>query len=91
MKNIFPSSAMVLDDDSFSVYLLSHTINFCGTGALKWKEICNNTNASFLNETHDTSHFTSLAFSEFTQKRFANLAYSEPFYIKEFYTIAKPI
>jgi tRNA threonylcarbamoyladenosine biosynthesis protein TsaB len=91
MKNIFPSSAMVLDDDSFSVYLLSHTINFCGTGALKWKEICNNKNAYFLNETHDTYHFTSLAFNKFTQKRFANLAYSEPFYIKEFYTIAKPI
>ena len=90
MKNIFPSSAMVLDDNSFSVYLLSHTINFCGTGASKWKEICTSKNAYFLNETHDTSHFSSLAFSKYSEKNFANVAYSEPFYLKEFYTIAKP-
>ncbi|MFN5422353.1 MAG: tRNA (adenosine(37)-N6)-threonylcarbamoyltransferase complex dimerization subunit type 1 TsaB [bacterium] len=86
MNLIMPAKAMVLDIESFSTELLEHSIQFCGTGATKWKTITNNENACFREEAHDAGHFSTLAYQAYINKQFADLINSEPYYLKAFYT-----
>ncbi len=91
MNTIVTASAMVLDAESFSSELLKQRIEFCGTGATKWKAITNNNNARFIDETHDATHFSRLAYNAFGKKQFADLKNTEPFYLKAFYSAHGPI
>lgn len=86
MNVVIPASAMVLDSERFSNELEKHRIQFCGNGALKWSTVINNNNACFGKETHDASHFSTLAFNTFSKNEFADLNNCEPFYLKAFYS-----
>lgn len=86
-EKVAPHS-MIVDENSFSTLLASHKVLFCGTGAKKSQPIIPAKNAAFSNTMADASHLALLSFPFFTSKRFADLAYSEPFYLKEFYTTA---
>ena len=85
--------AMVLDENSYQEYLPADSeVLFFGSGAEKYKAICKFNNAKF-----DTDFVPSangigvLAWEKFQQKQFEDVAYFEPFYLKEFYTTAKKI
>ncbi len=77
--------AMILDQNSFANSLLKNNIFFFGNGTKKWNRICNHPNASFLSDVSNPLAMSKLAYKKYVGNDFADLAYCEPFYIKEFF------
>lgn len=77
--------AMVLQQDSFSDILSDLQILFCGNAVTKMQPLITSPNASFINRTPTATHLAPLAYQRFTSGLFADLAYTEPLYLKEFY------
>ena len=84
LTSVLHSCAMVLDEGSFSEQLQQHKIVFFGSGAAKWQHICKHPNASFAVVSSPDAAMAYLSNDYFTKQNFASLAYSEPFYLKEF-------
>lgn len=84
-----PPHALVLDTTSFRDLLSEHPVLFCGSGCKKLQDLVSDPNAVFSSSPPDPQAFARLSFSHFSGKKFAKLAYSEPLYIKEFYTPAR--
>ena len=80
------ASAMLLDNDSFVALLLLQKILFFGSGAEKFRKICTHANALFSTDYSTVQSFAQLSNEAYQFNRFARLAYSEPQYLKEFYT-----
>ncbi|MBP6977073.1 MAG: tRNA (adenosine(37)-N6)-threonylcarbamoyltransferase complex dimerization subunit type 1 TsaB [Bacteroidales bacterium] len=78
--------AEVITEDSFGEYLADHPIVFFGDGAAKCQPLLQN----HLNAIFDTSflssasHLVPLAEQNFRENSFVDVAYFEPFYLKEF-------
>jgi tRNA threonylcarbamoyladenosine biosynthesis protein TsaB len=77
--------AMLLDQNSFANCLLKNKIVFFGNGSTKWQPICHHANALFTTVSTNPLAMSKLAHKKFEHTDFANLAYSEPFYLKEFF------
>jgi tRNA threonylcarbamoyladenosine biosynthesis protein TsaB len=86
LDEILPARAMVLSNDSFVDILLQETVLFFGNGAAKWATMITDTNALFAGSFDTTTALAQLAYDKFKGGEFADLAYCEPFYLKEFYT-----
>ena len=82
-------AAMTLHENSFDEYLLNNSICFFGNGSNKFRTIKKHEKAIFNDLRSDASSMISLSEKNFVEKRFADLAYAEPLYLKEFYTPAK--
>ena len=91
LREIISPHARVMDENSFASFLITGKILFCGTGIKKLQPFIANRHALFSNKMADASHLAQLSFSCFIKKEFADLAYSEPFYIKEFYSLPRKI
>lgn len=78
-------SALILTKESYAKNLLNNNCLFTGNGAAKWQEIGPHSNAVFFQPPLHPQYLAELAFKQFGQNQFADLAYSEPFYLKEFY------
>jgi len=81
-----PVQAKIIDERSFENILNTKTILFFGNGAEKCKEILSqNKNAVFIDNIHPSAA-DMISFSEelFKQNKFEDLAYFEPYYLKEF-------
>ena len=77
--------AEIIDSNSFNNYLEQGVVVFCGDGAMKCRDKITHHNAVFLNDMHiSAAGMPQLAYKSFTAKRFENLAYFEPFYLKDF-------
>jgi tRNA threonylcarbamoyladenosine biosynthesis protein TsaB len=81
--------AMILDELSFEKELFENKIMFFGSGSEKWKTICKHANAVFKTVTILPESMSKLSNSLFLEKKFTDLAYSEPLYLKEFQTVIK--
>lgn len=79
--------ALVLTENSFEVFISKNKILFFGNGSAKWKTICNQPNALFQNINNPPAGMAKLAEYSFSKKIFADLAYTEPFYIKDFQSV----
>jgi tRNA threonylcarbamoyladenosine biosynthesis protein TsaB len=77
---------MIITKDSFSSLISSGKILFCGNGAKKLQNLISNDNAIFSNTIANASHLAQLSLNRFHIKEFADLAYAEPLYVKEFYS-----
>lgn len=86
LQEKIPPHAMIVDENSFASFLLSGEVLFCGNGAKKLQPLILNCNALFSNTVADASHLAQLSFNCYNKKEFADLAYAEPLYIKEFYS-----
>ncbi len=84
LQEVMPPCALILDENSFAGYLQHNTLLFTGNGAAKWKPVINNANALFLQLEQLPVAFAALSYQYYSNKSFANLAYTDPFYIKEF-------
>jgi len=82
-------TAMTLDEKSFDEELKNHSICFFGNGSSKFQKITNYSNAFFKEISFDSTAMVSLSDEKFNKKDFADLAYAEPLYLKEFYTPSK--
>lgn len=78
--------AMTVDEKSFDEKLVSNTICFFGNGSDKFQQIKNNSRAIFKDLNVDASSMIGLTEGRFQERKFADLAYAEPLYLKEFYT-----
>jgi tRNA threonylcarbamoyladenosine biosynthesis protein TsaB len=78
-------SAKIIDDNSFAAELRAAKITFIGDGAEKCQEIINNSNAQFINDNYNlASNMSGLAYQRFLAGNFEDVAYFEPFYLKDF-------
>jgi len=84
-------SPMMLNENSYSDILDKTKVVFCGDGANKTQQIVNHKNAIFLADILPSASFM-IPLSEqcFNEKNFKDIAYFEPFYLKDFVaTISK--
>jgi len=86
LNEIFPAQAVILNHESFVATLLQNKIVFFGNGALKFQTLTNHPNALFSTIYNSYQALCEGAYLMFMQKEFTDLAYSEPLYLKEFYS-----
>lgn len=79
--------ALILDENSFSKELATNQILFFGSGATKWKSVSKHSNALFENCNLLPESLGKRSFSLFSTGNFSELAYSEPFYLKDFQSV----
>lgn len=83
--------AMILDEFSFEKDLSKNKIMFFGSGSAKWQNICPDSyrdqNAVFKSVDILPESLANSSNSFFFEKKFTDLAYSEPLYLKEFQSV----
>lgn len=79
-----PIQALVVEEESFAGELAQGPVLFVGDGALKCQSVLKHPNAHFLEAAPLARHMAPLAQKAFDEGRFENLAYFEPFYLKDF-------
>lgn len=83
--------AMILDEFSFEKELSKNKIMFFGSGSAKWQNICADSyrdqNAVFKSVDILPESLANSSNSFFFEKKFTDLAYSEPLYLKEFQSV----
>jgi tRNA threonylcarbamoyladenosine biosynthesis protein TsaB len=82
-------AAMVLNEQSFGDQLAVWPILFFGSGAAKWKGMQSSHNAFFADVPCDARNLADLSEEKFQRAEFADIAYAEPLYLKEFQTHTK--
>ena len=76
--------AKVIGPESFAEELAAGPVLFIGDGALKCQAVLNSPNAFFREAFPLASAMAPLAEKAYKEKQFEDLAYFEPFYLKEF-------
>jgi tRNA threonylcarbamoyladenosine biosynthesis protein TsaB len=77
--------AIVVEEESFKKELENSEIIFFGDGAEKCMEIINHRNAIFFDQAQASAlGMVNLSFEAYKQQKFEDVAYFEPFYLKEF-------
>jgi tRNA threonylcarbamoyladenosine biosynthesis protein TsaB len=78
-------SADIIDDLSYSSLLASHHICFFGNGAKKCRHVITSSNAHFVEDLHPSAGtMIQPVLRLYAQKQFEDVAYFEPFYLKDF-------
>jgi tRNA threonylcarbamoyladenosine biosynthesis protein TsaB len=84
-KEVRETRAEVIDAGSFSEYLKEGTVYLAGSGAAKCKEHLDHSNLSFdIDLIPSASEMCLLSYEKFTKKNFEDMAYFEPYYLKDF-------
>ena len=83
-EQLTPVEAKIIGQDSFADYLEKGPVLFIGDGALKCQDVITHPNASFKEAWPLASNMAPLAEKAFNEDRFEDLAYFEPFYLKDF-------
>jgi tRNA threonylcarbamoyladenosine biosynthesis protein TsaB len=91
LNEVEATNAKIVDETSFSNLLKEHEITFIGNGAEKCSPFIIHSNAKFLTTNFNAaSNMTLLANAAFTDENFEDVAYFEPFYLKDFvFTVPK--
>ncbi len=85
LNEIKKTSAEIIDENSFSDLLEKNKIYFFGNGSEKCQEKIKHPNAVFLQSVNPSAQFMiSIAEKYFAENKFEDLAYFEPFYLKDF-------
>lgn len=85
LNKIRKTSADVVDGESYKDLLNEHKILFFGNGADKCKKVLTSNNAEFIENIYPTAKaMIKLAEEAYVQKDFKDVAYFEPFYLKDF-------
>ena len=87
MVNIIAPKALILEPISFVENLLQWKIIFFGSGATKWKNLCNHPHAIFENISFHPHAMAKFTQEKFLQSIFVEPAYCEPLYLKEFQSV----
>jgi tRNA threonylcarbamoyladenosine biosynthesis protein TsaB len=82
---IEPVSAKIISEDSFSGLFETHRVLFFGNGAAKCSNILKHQNAVFAGPQKVSARFmANIAWQKFLGGEFEDVAYFEPFYLKDF-------
>ena len=87
-KWIQETTAEVLTENTFTSIVNEQSCLIIGDGAIKFKTLYPKINASYSSEIHYpvAKDMITLAWKKFNTKEFEDLAYFEPFYLKDFQT-----
>jgi tRNA threonylcarbamoyladenosine biosynthesis protein TsaB len=85
-ERIKPTSAEIIDEKSFSDLLKTNKVLFFGDGAVKCSEVLgSNTNAEIIpGFINSARYITKKATEKYEAKDFEDVAYFEPYYLKDF-------
>jgi tRNA threonylcarbamoyladenosine biosynthesis protein TsaB len=89
LTSLLPATAMIIDENSFSEYLLNRQVSFFGDGSYKCKPLIAAPNAAFADLSFHVGYLGILSFLRYLHCEFTAVAYCEPVYTKEFYTHTK--
>lgn len=85
LRVVRPIQADIVDADTYREYLDRGPVYFFGDGAEKTKTVIQHPNARFIDGINPLGKYMfPLAERKFMRGEFADVAYSEPFYLKEF-------
>ena len=84
-EEIKPVSAEIIEEDFLAEYLTDNKILFFGNGAEKCKTQITHSNAIFDGPQKTSAQFMQkLTYEKYNKKQFEDVAYFEPFYLKNF-------
>jgi len=77
--------ADIIDHQSYLKYLDNHSVLFFGNGSDKCRETISHPNATFIDHVLASArHMAPLSERNYANRQFVDLAYYEPFYLKDF-------
>ena len=84
-SSVRETKAEVIHANSYAEELLTHALYFLGDGAAKCKKIFTSSNAVFIdNKFPSAKEMAALSFSKYKKNHFEDVAYFEPYYLKNF-------
>ncbi|MDC8005783.1 tRNA (adenosine(37)-N6)-threonylcarbamoyltransferase complex dimerization subunit type 1 TsaB [Aureisphaera galaxeae] len=84
-NQIRETQAQILDEHSFEQYLASGKVAFLGSGVEKFKNICTHSNAHFdVDALPSAQQIAAIANAKYQKGDFEDVAYFEPYYLKDF-------
>ncbi|HYM94444.1 MAG TPA: tRNA (adenosine(37)-N6)-threonylcarbamoyltransferase complex dimerization subunit type 1 TsaB, partial [Chitinophagaceae bacterium] len=89
LEKILNPQAVILNKDSFSRLLSTNKVLFFGNGSQKVQALISSSNAIFKPIVYSATDMISLSYNCFFRQNFADLAYTEPVYIKKFFSTGR--
>jgi len=87
MNLIRQVTADIITEDAFSEFLQNKRVYFFGNGSAKCKTLIHFANACFLDNIDPLAeNMIQPALQKYKENKFEDIAYFEPFYLKEFQT-----
>lgn len=83
LKMVSSTEAKVIDEDSYVEYR-DHKLLLVGDGAVKTQELLKHLNADFVAQFPSAEDMCALAYQRFLNEDFVDVAYFEPYYLKDF-------
>ncbi|MFA6770356.1 MAG: tRNA (adenosine(37)-N6)-threonylcarbamoyltransferase complex dimerization subunit type 1 TsaB [Bacteroidales bacterium] len=83
-EKLTPVEALIVDSQSFSSQLEQGVVLFCGDGSSKVSKIIKHPNARFVNIEALAQGMIPQAVEKYHKGKFEDVAYFEPFYLKDF-------
>ena len=85
LRPLRPTSADIVDEHSYAEFLADRPVYFFGNGSAKCRETLQHPNAHFIENIHPLAKWMfPLAEKANARQEFKDVAYFEPFYLKEF-------
>lgn len=88
LQPVVEPCALVLEETTFNDLFVEHRVVLNGNGAKKFMDISENNNLIYIDKVVSPVAMAKLFTNKFKCEDFADVAYSEPFYAKPFYTTA---
>lgn len=86
-KQLRPTKAEIITENSFLEYLEKDRVYFLGDGVEKSKDYIKHSNAVFIDGAFPSAkEMVEISHQKYIQKMFEDVAYFEPFYLKDFMT-----
>ncbi len=84
------ADAEILKESSYATYLEKGKVSFVGNGVEKWQGVCTHSNAKYIAGVLPSAREMGVLSHElFLKKEFVDVAYFEPYYLKDFQTLKK--
>ncbi|NND61726.1 MAG: tRNA (adenosine(37)-N6)-threonylcarbamoyltransferase complex dimerization subunit type 1 TsaB [Flavobacteriaceae bacterium] len=85
MEVVRETLAEIVDSQSFSEFLEKGKVTFIGSGVEKFQSVCEHPNARFIPDALPSAkQMAALAENSFNTSNFEDVAYFEPYYLKDF-------
>lgn len=82
------TNALILDENSYAEFLNQKACVFIGNGVAKFQEVCAHAHATFVTQQFPSAtELGKIGFKKFQNKQFEDVAYFEPFYLKDFMVV----
>ena len=79
-------TALIIDSNSFYQLLENNKVLFIGNGVEKLQKVISHSNAFFSTKKASAIDMMTISLQSFRGKNWADLAYTEPLYVKEFFS-----